>query len=58
MLGVLGAEFGAELEPSHVKSRASSSSSSSSSKNNSSEKKNVVEGFGLSQNSHSMHTSE
>lgn len=46
MLGVLGAEFGAEMEPNRRKS------------DNSSNKKNVAEGFGLSQYSHSMHTSK
>ena len=48
MLGVLGAEFGAEMEPSRRKSAATTGP----------DKKNVMEGFGLTKYSHSMHTSK
>ena len=45
MLGVLGAEFGQEMEPSKRKAPEDS-------------KKRVVDGFGLSNYSHARHTSE
>ena len=48
MLGVLGAEFGAEMEPSRRKPAAADGA----------EKKSVMDGFGLTKYSHSMHTSE
>ena len=43
MMGVLGAEFGAEIEPSRRKGG---------------EEKAVVEGFGITKYSHAMHTSK
>ena len=46
MMGVLGAEFGAEIEPSKRKSPGEQLSN-----------RNIVEGFGLTKYSHSMHTS-
>ena len=45
MMGVLGAEFGAEIEPSKLKTTEEQS------------KKKIVEGFGLTKYSHAMHTS-
>ena len=44
MLGVIGAEFGAEMEPSRRKAFE--------------EKKKVAEGFGISNYSHARHTSK
>ena len=46
MMGVLGAEFGAEIEPSKGKVTDER------------RKKSVVEGFGLTDYSHARHTSE
>ena len=46
MLGVLGAEFGQEMEPSKRKPQEDP------------KKKNVVDGFGLSNYSHARHTSK
>ena len=46
MMGVLGAEFGAEIEPSRGKVMDER------------RKKSVVEGFGLTNYSHARHTSE
>ena len=46
MMGVLGAEFGAEIEPSKGKVTDER------------RKKNVIEGFGLANYSHARHTSE
>ena len=47
MLGVLGAEFGQEMEPSKRKPQGDEG-----------KKKNVVDGFGLSNYSHARHTSQ
>lgn len=46
MMGVLGAEFGQEMEPSKRKPMDDT------------KKKNVVDGFGLSNYSHARHTSK
>ena len=48
MLGVLGAEFGAEIEPNRRKTIEESQ------KNNT----NAIDGFGPTKYSHAMHTSE
>lgn len=48
MMGVLGAEFGAEMEPSKRHSITDQQQ----------KKKNVVEGFGIQKYSHAMHTSK
>jgi hypothetical protein len=50
MLGVIGAEFGQEIEPSRRKSSVVSLAES--------EKKKVVEGFGIKKYSLAMHTSK
>ena len=68
MLGVLGAEFGAEMEPSR-RNKAATMTSDAATKAGAptgsalvahaqGEKKNVMEGFGLTMHSHSMHTSK